>query len=150
MTWSKSRSPFAIAFRVLQWFALNLLTHKLSTESFSASGTSAIVDVGPQDLELTLAVPSGGHYLSEHPLASVSRVSAFGRAIKLVTLVFRGLGLMPARLDMLTQGQEAKEEEKVEEGEGMVEIRSECMNPIAQAVWNYEGKGRSLVNKKKK
>ncbi len=135
--------------RVLQWFAVNLLTHKLIGASFSASATSAIVDVGPQDLELTFAIPSGRPGAppgGPERLASVSRVSAFGRSIKLVSLVFKGLGLMPARLAMLTEDQ-VKKEKKGEEVGGMVEIRNECMNPIAQAVWNYEGRDYHIQGK---
>ena len=42
--------------RVLQWFAVNLLTHGL--RSFSMTQTAVIADVGAKDVDFTFAVSS--------------------------------------------------------------------------------------------
>ena len=139
---------------MLQWFSLNLLSRKLVPPGgedgggggFSPRRTAAVLDVGPQDLEVVMAVPSGGSQPFPRRLAAVSRLSAFGRSVKLVSLVFRGMGLMPARLAVLTAAgvnstEAASNSTTAPDSDvPLLEVRSECMNPIAEAVWAHEGR----------
>lgn len=134
---------------MLQWFAVNLLTKKIG-KSLNVASTALIVDVKDANLEVTLAVPSGssGDAYRKHQLAA-SKLSAFGHSVKLVTLSYTGLGLYPARLAMLNKNgvDPLKSEEEGEEGEEgeeekkkRIELRSNCLNPIAEALWIYKGR----------
>jgi hypothetical protein len=123
--------------RVLQWFAVNLLTHTL--RSFSVGQTAVIVNVGPTDVELTLAVSSTQKVHDEARVKHVNKLSAFGHSIKLLTLVYPGLGLYPARFYMLTKnGIESNGTAK-----------SECVNPITESRWRWEGRELWIRGKEK-
>lgn len=130
---------------MLQWFAVNLLTKKIG-KSLNVASTALIVDVKDANLEVTLAVPSGssGDAYRKHQLAA-SKLSAFGHSVKLVTLSYTGLGLYPARLAMLNKNgvdplKREEEGEGEEEKKKRIELRSNCLNPIAEALWIYKGR----------
>ncbi len=138
--------------RLLQWFAINLLTHRLDTGggTFSVGRTAVIVDLASNDLEITLALGSGRKdLLRERASSPPSRLSAFSRSVKLVTLTYKGLGLVPARVAMLLKDQDSdRNSTESKKSDGVtadpVEVRSECMNPIAQAIWTYDGRQSTM------
>ncbi len=86
--------------RVLQWFAVNLLTHTL--RSFSVGQTAAILNVGAHDVEYTVAVSSSQKIPEGSRVKHMNKLSAFGHSIKLLTLSHADLGLYKARYNDAT------------------------------------------------
>ena len=123
----------------LRWFSVNLLTHTLP--NYRASATAQLLNVGSRNLMITLAVPSGATLPKRH-LSAIRRIGAFGHAVKLVTLTFEGLGLYEARRAMLVKDGIVEE---AEDGAKRAMVRSECMNPIAEAMWEYNGEYRAAI-----
>ena len=124
------------------------------------------MDLTATDLDLTFAVHPdlslGAGVVGSH-VRHVKRLSAFGNLVKLVTVRLEGIGLHPARFDMISSTEEEEEEEneaeelkpgdvtkqenttksggvEIEKDEEGVEVlRSECMNPITEVTWSYRG-----------
>lgn len=128
--------------RVLQWFSINLLNHKL--KEIQVQNSAVILNVGQNDLSMTFAVTSRQQWPTTNATSSVHKLTAFGHLIKLVTLTFSDLGLYTARLNMLTNHTKVVQHHKDE----IHELRSACMNPIAEAHWHWLGLHYHVKGKK--
>jgi len=150
----------------LQWLSVNLAARSLAEEPSSSS--ALVLDVGEKHLDVTLAVSSDKRFFegAEQPprVLGVVRLRAFGRSIKLVTLRFEGMGLLSARLAMITadDGSDKGEHEEGTAGStpspssfapvginGLREVRSQCVNPLIQTVWSHGGRNYHVMGKKK-
>lgn len=120
--------------KVLQWFSINLLNHSL--RDFSVYRTGAILTVGSKDLEITLAVASRQEYPTDR-VVEISKLSAFGHLVKLITLKYPLLGMYEARFQILKSG--VGDDGSSKRTDDTV-IRSQCMNPISEATWAWSGK----------
>ncbi len=133
--------------RTLQWFAINLLSHRLGPQ-LNQGNTALIMDLGESDLEVTLALPTGGKQPPEAFVKETSELTAFGRFIRLTTLSFKSLGLLAARNEMLRQSNVMWKvnDAAVEKNESdFLTINSGCLNPVTEAFWEYDGMNESIL-----
>ena len=162
--------------RALQWFAVNLMLHKLQAPEWKLKETAMLFDVAEHDLNITLALPpypanSGSkvRHLGElaKRVVATRKLSAFGHPVELVTLNFPGLGLYAARLHVYTLPSsinntiEAEKEilattsndifKETKKRPTVYNVRNACVNPITDAYWQWNNdlfRVRGLVNGK--
>lgn len=117
----------------LQWFAANMMSHRL--QEWHPAKSAVILDVREKDLVITMAV-TPSQLLPSERVTAVKRLSAFGHRIKLTTLTYKGLGLYSARrhvfglssVPTVTSGRD---------GIVGIDVRTSCVNPICDAFWQW-------------
>lgn len=108
---------------IFSWFTINFLTNSLSG---SVRDTAATIDMGGGSTQITFAAESTS------PLWQTSRqflhpVTAFHQNLTVYTHSYLGMGLMAARMAILSVGNK----------EGSTVLKSACMHPIIKKEWTY-------------
>lgn len=114
---------------IYSWFTVNFLLDRFS--SHSAKNTVAALDLGGGSTQITFAPDEENLKDMEKYIHSIS---AFNHNMSIYTHSYLGMGLMAARKAILVPKSAKKNED------GIIEVRSECINPIIKTSWSYGGK----------
>ncbi|XP_012278493.1 ectonucleoside triphosphate diphosphohydrolase 5 isoform X2 [Orussus abietinus] len=115
---------------IFSWFTVNYLLDKLG--SHSSEETVAALDLGGGSTQITFA-PAEEHIKREK--RHIYSINAFSHNMSVYTHSYLGMGLMAARKEILTYNISQEELNNHD----LVEVRSECVNPIVSTEWNYGG-----------
>ncbi|XP_033209894.1 ectonucleoside triphosphate diphosphohydrolase 5 isoform X2 [Belonocnema kinseyi] len=123
---------------IFSWFTVNFLLDRFSSQS--AKSTVAALDLGGGSTQITYAPDEENFKELEKYIHSIS---AFNNNMSIYTHSYLGMGLMAARKAILVP-------EKLPRNEnGMIEVRSECINPIIKTSWSYGGKEYEVMGPEK-
>lgn len=113
---------------IFSWFTVNFLLDRF--HSHSSRSTVAALDLGGGSTQVTFAPDEENiKELNDY----IYNISAFNHNMSIYTHSYLGMGLMAARKGILVPDSATKNEN------GIVEIRSECINPFITTTWNYGG-----------
>ncbi|XP_026274536.1 ectonucleoside triphosphate diphosphohydrolase 5 isoform X1 [Frankliniella occidentalis] len=108
---------------IFSWFTINFLSNSLGG---SVKDTAAAIDMGGGSTQITFAAEASS------PLWQTSKnflhpVTAFHQNLTVYTHSYLGMGLMAARMAILSVGNK----------EGSTTLKSACMHPIMKKPWTY-------------
>ncbi|XP_003707532.1 ectonucleoside triphosphate diphosphohydrolase 5 isoform X2 [Megachile rotundata] len=115
---------------IFSWFTVNFLLERFNTHS--PGSTVAALDLGGGSTQVTFSPDAkqekklDGHVYS---------VNIFNHNMSVYTHSYLGMGLMAARKEILTHGMNLENANP----KTVIEVRSECINPIVSTKWNYGG-----------
>ncbi|XP_063993423.1 ectonucleoside triphosphate diphosphohydrolase 5 [Diachasmimorpha longicaudata] len=112
------------------WFTINFLLNRLSSRSIGS--TVAVLDLGGGSTQVTY-VPDEEDLrdIIDH----VYTINVFSHNLSLYTHSYLGMGVMAARRAILTLDLSPEDREIP----GVIQINSECINPIIATEWSYGG-----------
>ena len=114
---------------IFSWFTVNFLLDRFS--SSNAKSTVAALDLGGGSTQVTFAPDEQDFKQLEK---NVHSISAFNHNMSIYTHSYLGMGLMAARKAILVSDSVSENEN------GIIEVRSECINPINKKLWTYGSK----------
>lgn len=115
---------------IFAWFTVNFLIGRLSTHNID--NTVAVLDLGGGSTQITYAPNEQDlKALDKH----VYNIKAFNNNMSIYTHSHLGMGLMAARKAILTYDMDLDQFDKM----SIIEVRSECINPIISKDWHYGG-----------
>ncbi|XP_051157766.1 ectonucleoside triphosphate diphosphohydrolase 5 isoform X1 [Leptopilina boulardi] len=113
---------------IFSWFTVNFLLDRFNQHS--SRSTVAALDLGGGSTQVTFA-PDEENVKELND--NIYNISALNHNMSIYTHSYLGMGLMAARKGILVPESAAKNEN------GIIEIRSECINPFIKTTWNYGG-----------
>lgn len=119
---------------IFSWFTVNFLLDRLNTQNHK--NTVAALDLGGGSTQVTFA-PDTDHIKKQEK--HIYSINAFSNNISIYTHSYLGMGLMAARKEILTYGQNVDTKDNTVLSETEIELRSECINPIITTKWAYGG-----------
>lgn len=108
---------------IFSWFTINFLTNSLSG---GIRDTAAAIDMGGGSTQITFAVEPASSLFQSSP-KFLHPVTAFHQNLTVYTHSYLGMGLMAARMAILSVGN----------SEGSTTLKSACMHPIVKKQWTY-------------
>ncbi|XP_046462499.1 ectonucleoside triphosphate diphosphohydrolase 5-like [Daphnia pulex] len=109
---------------LFSWFTINFLLDRLH----HPEQTVAALDLGGGSTQITF-VPKQKSTMEAAPQGFIHQVATLHQKIDVYSFSYLGLGLMAARKQILSAGQDESE----------VELRSPCINPMVKKGWTYSG-----------
>ncbi|XP_054007003.1 ectonucleoside triphosphate diphosphohydrolase 5 isoform X1 [Hylaeus anthracinus] len=116
---------------IFSWFTVNFLLDRFNMHG--TSNTVAALDLGGGSTQVTFSPnPAQEKKLDGH----IYSVNIFNHNMSVYTHSYLGMGLMAARKEILTYGMKLDNVNS----KGVIEVRSDCINPIVTSTkWSYGG-----------